>query len=201
MDHVVAIVGRPNVGKSTLFNRLIGRRVALVDNSPGVTRDYREGSLVIGDRTLSVIDTAGMDQSGSGELEVDVRRVTERAVEMADICLFMSDGRAGVLPADLEVAETLRRRSKHVIPVVNKCEGNAGEVGYLEAFELGFGTPVRISAEHGEGIGDLLSAIDALLPAAREWHPKASRFALPLPEDRMPASHRWSTGSLVKTGW
>ncbi len=164
MDQVVAIVGRPNVGKSTLFNRLVGRRVALVDNSPGVTRDYREGSLVIGDRTVSVIDTAGMDRSGPGELEADIRRVTERAVTMADICLFMIDGRVGVLPADLEVAETLRRRSKPVIPVVNKCEGRAGEAGYLEAYGFGLGTPVRISAEHGEGVGELLATMHEVLP-------------------------------------
>ncbi|MCC0076963.1 MAG: ribosome biogenesis GTPase Der [Rhodobacter sp.] len=155
MSFTLALVGRPNVGKSTLFNRLVGKRLALVDDQPGVTRDLREGDARLGTLRFTVIDTAGLENVTDDSLQGRMRRLTERAVEMVDVCLFMIDARAGITPADQIFADILRRRAKHVILAANKAEGNAGEGGFLEAYSLGLGEPVRLSAEHGEGLDEL----------------------------------------------
>ncbi|MEL6640997.1 MAG: ribosome biogenesis GTPase Der [Pseudomonadota bacterium] len=159
MSFTLAIVGRPNVGKSTLFNRLVGKKLALVDDQPGVTRDLREGQGRIADLKFTVIDSAGLEDATDDSLQGRMRRLTERAVEMADVCLFMIDARAGVLPADQMFAEILRKKNAHVILAANKAEGTASEATILEAYALGLGEPVRLSAEHGEGLGDLLSLL------------------------------------------
>jgi GTP-binding protein len=155
MSFTLAIVGRPNVGKSTLFNRLVGRKLALVDDQPGVTRDLREGDAKLHDLRFTVIDTAGLEEVTDDSLQGRMRRLTERAVDMADICLFMIDGRIGVTPTDEVFADILRKRSSRVILGVNKAEGKAGDGGAIEAWSLGLGEPIRMSAEHGEGMDDL----------------------------------------------
>jgi GTP-binding protein len=155
MSFTLAIVGRPNVGKSTLFNRLVGRKLALVDDQPGVTRDLREGDARLHDLRFTVIDTAGLEEVTDDSLQGRMRRLTERAVDMADICLFMIDGRVGVTPTDEVFADILRKRSSRVILGVNKAEGRAGDGGAIEAWSLGLGEPIRMSAEHGEGMDDL----------------------------------------------
>src|SRR3954465_10298244 len=156
MNFTVAIVGRPNVGKSTLFNRLVGRRLALVDNAPGVTRDRREGRAQLGDLRFTIIDTAGLEQAAPETLSGRMRAQTETAIDIADAVLFMIDARAGVTPSDRAFAATVRKSGKPTIVVANKCEWRAGEAGGYEAFALGLGDPVSISAEHGEGMSDLL---------------------------------------------
>lgn len=155
----VAIIGRPNVGKSTLFNRLVGKRLALVDDTPGVTRDRRSGDGRIGDISFNVIDTAGLEVANVDSLEGRMRAQTEAAILEADICLFLIDARTGVTPTDEHFADLLRISGKPIIPVANKAEGKQGEAGYYEAYSLGFGEPVPISAEHGEGMADLYQAI------------------------------------------
>ncbi|MEJ0066015.1 MAG: ribosome biogenesis GTPase Der [Caulobacteraceae bacterium] len=162
----IAIVGRPNVGKSTLFNRLAGRKLALVDDRPGVTRDRRFGTGRIGDIDLEMIDTAGFEDIEGESLEARMRRQTELALDDADVALFVFDAREGVTPLDQVFAELLRKRGKPVVLVANKAEGKAGDAGALEAFKLGFGEAVAISAEHGEGMSDLFDAIDAARPVA-----------------------------------
>lgn len=159
MSFTLAIVGRPNVGKSTLFNRLVGKRLALVDNQPGVTRDLREGEARLGDLRFTVIDTAGLEEATDESLQGRMRKLTERAVEMADICLFMIDARAGVLPADEVFADILRKKSAHVVLAANKSEGAAADAGVIEAYGLGLGEPIRLSAEHGEGLNDLYATL------------------------------------------
>jgi len=159
MSFSLAIVGRPNVGKSTLFNRLIGRKQALVDDQPGVTRDLREGQARLGHLKFTVIDTAGLEDATDDSLQGRMRRLTERAVDMADVCLFMVDARAGITASDEMFADILRKRAEHVILVTNKAEGRAGEEGMLEAYSLGLGEPVPISAEHGEGMADLAAVL------------------------------------------
>ena len=159
MSFTLAIVGRPNVGKSTLFNRLVGKRLALVDDQPGVTRDLREGDARLGDLRFTVIDTAGLEAATDDSLQGRMRRLTERAVEMADVCLFMIDARAGVTPVDQEFASLLRKSNARLILVANKGEGQAADAGVLDAYALGLGEPLRISAEHGEGMSDLLTAL------------------------------------------
>ncbi|MFA8386780.1 MAG: ribosome biogenesis GTPase Der [Pelagibaca sp.] len=168
MSFSLAIVGRPNVGKSTLFNRLVGKRLALVDDQPGVTRDLREGAARLGDLRFTVIDTAGLEEATDESLPGRMRKLTERAVDMADICLFLIDARVGVTPADEVLAEILRKRAAHVILGANKAEGNAAEAGVLEAYALGLGEPLRISAEHGEGMPDLYAMLQPLADAFDE---------------------------------
>jgi GTP-binding protein len=155
----VAIVGRPNVGKSTLFNRLVGRRRAIVDDTPGVTRDVREGPATLGDLAFTLLDTAGWETTGGEALEARMRRFTERAIDSADVVLFLIDARAGILPLDESFAGWLRKRAGKVIVVANKCEGRAGQQGLAEAHGLGLGEPIPVSAEHGEGLSDLHEAL------------------------------------------
>ena len=158
---VVAIVGRPNVGKSTLFNRLVGKKLALVDDRPGVTRDRREGDASLIGLDFRIIDTAGYEDHDAQTLPGRMRQQTEAAVAQADVALFLIDARAGIVPLDEEIARWLRASSTPVVIAANKAEGRAGEQGIIEALALGFGDPVQLSAEHGEGMGDLF---DALLP-------------------------------------
>ncbi len=162
MSFTLALVGRPNVGKSTLFNRLVGKKLALVDDQPGVTRDLREGAAKLGDLKFTVIDTAGLEEVTDDSLQGRMRRLTERAVDMADICLFMVDARTGITPTDELFADILRKRAAHVILAANKAEGAAGEAGALEAYALGLGEPVRLSAEHGEGLPELYALLQPL---------------------------------------
>lgn len=159
MSFKVAIVGRPNVGKSTLFNRLVGRKLALVDDTPGVTRDRREGEAQLGDLTFTVVDTAGLEEGVGDSLEARMRRQTDLAIAEADVCLFLMDARAGVTPLDKRFAQLLRKSPTPVILAANKCEGGAGQAGRMEAFELGLGAPLPLSAEHGEGLSDLYDAL------------------------------------------
>lgn len=158
---VVAIVGRPNVGKSTLFNRLVGKKLALVDDRPGVTRDRREGDAHLLGLDFRVIDTAGYEDHDAQTLPGRMRLQTEAAVAQADVALFLIDARAGIVPLDEEIARWLRQSTTPVVLAANKAEGRAGEQGILEALNLGFGDAVPLSAEHGEGVGDLF---EALLP-------------------------------------
>jgi GTPase len=164
MSFTLAIVGRPNVGKSTLFNRLVGKRLALVDDRPGVTRDRREGTARLGDLSFTIIDTAGFEEAGAETLSGRMRAQTEAAVAAADAILFLMDARAGVIPLDRAFAALLRRSGKRVIVLANKAEGRAGEAGALDAFALGLGEPIAISAEHGEGLADLYDALRQALP-------------------------------------
>ena len=156
---IVAIVGRPNVGKSTLFNRLVGKRLALVDDRPGVTRDRREGDAKLLGLEFRVMDTAGYEDEDPHTLPGRMRQQTEAAVREADVALFLIDGRAGLTPLDEEIARWLRAGETPVIVAANKAEGNAGESGRLEAFALGLGEPIGISAEHGEGTVDLFESL------------------------------------------
>ncbi len=151
----LAIVGRPNVGKSTLFNRLAGRKLALVDYRPGVTRDRRFGTGRLGDLDLELIDTAGFEDVTDESLAARMGTQTKRAVEEADVALFVIDSREGVTPADEIFAEILRRSGKPVVLAANKAEGSAGDAGVLDVFRMGLGEAVAISAEHGEGMSDL----------------------------------------------
>ena len=163
----VAIVGRPNVGKSTLFNRLVGKKLALVDDTPGVTRDWREAKARLGDLDFTIIDTAGFEDRAEG-LEPRMRRQTEAALAQADAALLLIDARAGVSPLDRHFAAWLRRLGLPVILAANKCEGRAGEPGRIEAFALGFGEAVALSAEHGEGLDGLYDALGTLGVRARD---------------------------------
>ena len=164
MGFKVAIVGRPNVGKSTLFNRLTGRRLAIVHDRPGVTRDRREGPGGIADMSFTLVDTAGLEDATDNSVEGRMRAQTEMAIAAADVVLFLIDARAGVTPLDSFFAGHLRKSPTPVILVANKCEGKAGAPGLYESYSLGLGEPVPFSAEHGEGLDDLY---EALLPHAR----------------------------------
>jgi GTP-binding protein len=166
MSFTLAIIGRPNVGKSTLFNRLVGKKLALVDDRPGVTRDRREGEGRLADLTFTVIDTAGLEEGAAASLEGRMRAQTEAAIESADVILFMIDARVGVTPDDKYFAKLVRRAGKPVVLAANKAEGRKGEVGLIEAYDLGLGEPVPLSAEHGEGLGELFGALRIALPDA-----------------------------------
>ena len=156
---VVAIIGRPNVGKSTLFNRLVGKKLALVDDRPGVTRDRREGDASLIGMKFRVIDTAGFEDHDAQTLPGRMRQQTEAAVNAADVALFVVDARAGIVPLDSEIARWLRGSKTPVIILANKAEGREAQSGVLEAFRLGFGDPIPFSAEHGEGMVDLFEAL------------------------------------------
>ncbi len=164
MSFTVAIIGRPNVGKSTLFNRLVGRRLALVDDLPGVTRDRREGEARLGDLEFTVIDTAGLEESAPQSLSGRMRAQTETAISKADAIFFMIDARAGPTPIDRAFAAVVRKAGKPTVLIANKMEGTAGEAGRLDAYALGLGDPVPVSAEHNEGMADLYDALRAALP-------------------------------------
>ena len=166
MSFTVAIIGRPNVGKSTLFNRLVGRRLALVDDRPGVTRDRREGEARLGDLAFKAIDTAGLEHAERDTLTGRMQVHTAAAIAQADAVLFLIDARAGGTVADRAFADLVRKSGKPAILVANKSEGRAGEAGALDAYALGFGDPVPISAEHGEGLAGLYEALRAALPEA-----------------------------------
>ncbi len=165
MSFTVAIVGRPNVGKSTLFNRLVGKRLALVDDTPGVTRDWREGAGRLADLEFRVLDTAGLEEAAADTLAGRMRRQTDSALLAADVALLLIDARVGVTPVDRHFATLLRKGETPVVVVANKCEGRAGESGLMDAFSLGLGDPVPVSAEHGEGMADLF---EALLPFSEQ---------------------------------
>ncbi|HZC17699.1 MAG TPA: GTPase, partial [Caulobacteraceae bacterium] len=157
----LAIVGRPNVGKSTLFNRLAGRKLAIVDDRPGVTRDRRYGTGRLGDLDLELIDTAGFENQDDESLAARMQAQMELAIEDCDVVLFVIDAREGIVPLDRAFVEILRRRDKPVLLLANKAEGKAGDAGANEAFELGLGEPIPISAEHGEGMSDLYDVLRA----------------------------------------
>ncbi|MDA0664186.1 MAG: ribosome biogenesis GTPase Der, partial [Proteobacteria bacterium] len=180
MTFTVAIVGRPNVGKSTLFNRLVGKRLALVDDTPGVTRDRREGSAQLADLKFNVIDTAGLEEAFDDSLEARMRRQTDRAVADADLALLLIDSRAGVTPMDAHFAAWLRRGDTPVLLIANKCEGRLGEEGLYDAFSLGIGEPIPLSAEHGEGMADLFAALVQHIEGAESGADKPYEQALQL---------------------
>ena len=179
MSFTIAIVGRPNVGKSTLFNRLVGARRALVDDQPGVTRDRREGEGRLGDLSFRVIDTAGLESAAPESLAGKMQAQTATAVAQADAILFLVDARAGATPVDRTFADLVRKSGKPAILVANKSEGRAGEAGALESYALGLGDPVAISAEHGEGLADLYDALRAALPQATAEADEADEDAAP----------------------
>ena len=164
MSFTIAIIGRPNVGKSTLFNRLVGQKLALVDDEPGVTRDRREGEGRLGDLEFTVIDTAGLDEGAKGSLTARMQEQTETAIALADALMFVVDARIGLTPNDRAFADFARRANKPVVLVANKAEGKHGEIGAMESYALGLGDPVQISAEHGEGLSDLYDALRGLMP-------------------------------------
>lgn len=165
MSFTVAIVGRPNVGKSTLFNRLVGKKLALVDDTPGVTRDRRPGDAKLVDLRFRIIDTAGLEEAGPDTLEGRMRAQTEAAIDEADLSLFVVDAKTGLTPLDKTLGEMLRRRGKPVVLVANKSEARGSDSGFYDAYTLGLGEPVPISAEHGQGMIDLRDAIvEALGP-------------------------------------
>ena len=182
MSFTVAIVGRANVGKSTLFNRLIGKRLALVDDQPGVTRDRRMGEARLGDLSFTAIDTAGIEEAATDALSARMRQQTETAIAAADAVMFLVDARAGVVPSDQAIAQLVRESGKPSILVANKSEGRAAEAGIYETYALGLGDPVAVSAEHGEGLADLYEALRAALPEQTEQPDPADEDAAAAPK-------------------
>jgi len=183
MKPQVIIIGRPNVGKSTLFNRLVGKKLALVDDQPGVTRDRRFGDAVIAGLEFTIVDTAGWEDEDAESLPGRMRKQTEVSVEGADAALFVIDARAGLTPLDEEIARWLRTQEIPVVAVANKAEGRAGDGGLYEAFSLGFGEPVALSAEHGEGVADLFDALYPIIGASEDERDAAERAGEIDPED------------------
>ncbi|MCU0949291.1 MAG: ribosome biogenesis GTPase Der [Porphyrobacter sp.] len=179
----VIIIGRPNVGKSTLFNRLVGKKLALVDDQPGVTRDRRMGDAVIAGLAFTIVDTAGWEDEDPYTLPGRMRAQTEASLEGADAALFVIDARAGLTPLDEEIARYLREQSVPVVLVANKAEGSAGTSGVLESYALGLGDPVALSAEHGEGIADLFGALWPIIGEAAEAYEAAQEAAAAAIED------------------
>jgi GTP-binding protein len=179
----VAIVGRPNVGKSTLFNRLVGRKVALVDDQPGVTRDRREGEATLGDLAFTIVDTAGLEEGDPASLAGRMRSQTETALVDCDVVLFVIDARMGVTSADRHFAQALRRVDKPIVLLANKAENASGRAGAMDAYELGLGDPIPISAEHGEGTSDLYEALRDLLPDPNIVTPEGDEPEVELEED------------------
>jgi GTPase len=177
VSFTAAILGRPNVGKSTLFNRLVGRRLALVDDTPGVTRDRREGEGRIADLAFRVVDTAGLEEAAAGSLAGRMQNQTERALADADVALLVIDAREGVTAADRHFADWLRRSGKRVVLLANKAEGRAVLPAIGEAYRLGLGDPVPVSAEHGEGLGELY---ERLAPFSRPDEPEPEESDKPL---------------------
>ncbi|WP_431320003.1 ribosome biogenesis GTPase Der [Rhizobium sp. YTU87027] len=172
MSFTVAIVGRPNVGKSTLFNRLVGKKLALVDDTPGVTRDRRPGEARLVDLRFTIVDTAGLEEAHEESLQGRMRAQTEAAIDEADLSLFVVDAKTGLTPVDTALAEMLRRRGKPVVLVANKSEARGSDAGFYDAYSLGLGEPTPISAEHGQGMLDLRDAIIAALGEDRAFPPK-----------------------------
>lgn len=187
MSLTLAIVGRPNVGKSTLFNRLAGRKLALVDDTPGVTRDRRPGDARLVDLKFTMIDTAGLEVSGPDTLEGRMRAQTEAAIDEADGSLFLIDAKAGLTPADELLADILRKRGKPVVLVANKAEAKGAEAGMLDAWRLGLGEPCPVSAEHGGGMLDLRDAIVEAFGEERSFPPADSAFAEAVTDIDIPA--------------
>ena len=182
MSAKVAIIGRPNVGKSTLFNRLVGRKLALVDDEPGVTRDRREGEARLADLSFTIVDTAGLEEGDAATLAGRMRAQTEAALIDCDAILFVIDARAGLTAADRHFAQAVRRADKPIIVVANKAESTAGKAGVYEVFGLGLGEPIAFSAEHGEGLSELYDALVEVLPrrrAARSGRGERGRAARP----------------------
>jgi len=194
MPFVLAIVGRPNVGKSTLFNRLVGRRQALVDDLPGLTRDWREGEGRLGDLTFRVIDTAGLEEAAEQSLAGRMRAGTEQALARADLALFVVDARAGLTGVDRHFARLLHRSGKPVLVTVNKAEGGRGDDAANEALELGFGEAIALSAEHGEGMAELHRALLERMPAAEAEEEDAAEEAGPIPPLRLAIVGRPNVG-------
>ncbi len=168
MTFTIAIIGRPNVGKSTLFNRLVGKKLALVDDRPGVTRDRREGDAKLGDLNFKIIDTAGLEEGDDASLQGRMRAQTEMAIDLADAIFFVFDSRIGLTPDDRFFANLVRRADKPLILIANKAEGRAGLAGAVEGYDLGLGDPLPLSAEHGEGFAELYAAVREALPAQTE---------------------------------
>ncbi len=187
MTFTLAIIGRPNVGKSTLFNRLVGKKLALVDDQPGVTRDRREGAAKLADLDFTIVDTAGLEESDPDTLTGRMRAQTEAAIGLADAVLFMIDARVGVTPTDQHFAQLVRRAGKPIILLANKAESKASDSGVHDAWSLGLGDPIAFSAEHGLGINELYDALREALPEQTEVHyddeEEAPRLTLGLEED------------------
>lgn len=183
MSFTIAIIGRPNVGKSTLFNRLVGQKLALVDDLPGVTRDRREGEARLGDLEFTIIDTAGLDEGAKGSLTARMQEQTEAAIAQADALFFVVDARIGLTPTDRAFADFARKANKPVLLVANKSEGKHGDAGAMEAFALGLGDPIQISAEHGEGLGELYDALRDLMPEPVEEAEDEDEDDAPLTEE------------------